>query len=134
MKKLYILLVLITFFMLSVFALTGCHKDEDELAEVIDKSYVWQTQEKVIAEVISIDEAKVYFRIGNGFSLDKFNDWETLVLSMSSSWFDENAWPHSLKKGSIVSFMVEKIEWKDYLNQIGLPEPQNVHFYIRPCE
>ena len=134
MKKLYLLLVLITFFMLSVFALTGCHKDEDESVEVIDKSYVWQTQEKVIAEVRSIDEAKVYFRIENGFSLDKFNDWENLVLSMSSCWFDENAWPHSLKKGSIVSFMVEKIEWKDYLNQIGLPEPQNVHFYIRPCE
>ena len=88
----------------------------------------------MVAEVISIDEAKVYFRIENGFSLDKFNDWETLVLSMSSSWFDENAWPHSLKKGSIVSFMVEKIEWKEYPYQIGLPEPSNVHFYIRPCE
>ena len=91
-----------------IFALTGCHKDEDESVEVIDKSYVWQTQEKVIAEVRSIDEAKVYFRIENGFSLDKFNDWENLVLSMSSCWFDENAWPHPLKKGSIVNFMVEK--------------------------
>ena len=131
MYKKILFIIMVVF---GIFALTGCHKDEDELAEVIDKSYVWQTQEKVVAEVISIDEAKVYFRIENGFSLDKFNDWETLVLSMSSSWFDENAWPHSLKKGSIVSFMVENIEWKEYPYQIGLPEPSNVHFYIRPCE
>lgn len=131
MYKKILFLIMMVF---CIFTLAGCHKDEDELVEIIDKSYVWQTQRKVIAEVISIDEGKVYFRIGNGFSLDKFNDWEALVLSMSSSWFDENAWPHSLAKGSIVSFMVEKIEWKDYLNQISLPEPQHVHFYIIPCE
>lgn len=122
-----------------IFTLVGCHKDQDESGELefVEENYVWQTQEKVIAEIIHIRDGKVYFRVGNGFNgftYDKFNDWESLILAMSSSWFDEKVWPHSLEKGMIVSFMVEKIEWKDYPYQIGLPEPQDVHFYIIPCE
>ena len=134
MYKKILFIIMVAF---GMFTVVGCHEDNDESMEFVEKKYDWQTKEKIVADVYSIRDGKVYFRIldgVNGFDSNKFNETEVFLLT-ASSWFDEKAWPTPLKTWDVVSFMVEKIEWKVYPNQIGNGgSPNDVHFYIVPCE
>lgn len=134
MYKKILFLIMVAF---GMFTVVGCHEDNDDSLEFIEKNYDWQNKEKIVADVYSIIDGRVYFRIldgVDGFDSNKFNETEIFLLN-SIAWFDEKSWPTPLKRLDVISFRVEKIEWKVYPNQIGTGGPPNVvHFYIAPCE
>lgn len=119
-----------------IFVINGCHKDSEEIKREC-KTINWGYDESYEAIIIQIEKGKAYFRISDSdykkYDAYNNNSWEGYVLVAPGKWFYTKEWPRKLEVGDMLIFRVEKAEYYVY-DDIGIPEPADVHFFIVPVD
>ena len=128
-KKIFLALIAIC----GLFLVVGCHKDSDDEADGYTVSIEWKSDDVYSATIIDIQSGKAYFRIDENL-FKELPDWAGYYMGTADKWFYVSEWGGELHVGSSVKFRVEKIEYVKSKKYAQIPEPTDIHFYIKSAE